>query len=138
MGVVDLVVLQLIHEGTGSILMETKHTIKGQEKQMDWLPAIKLRPHENQFSAAHRILEKDLRIDDDYINFRPNEVKIVEEEKDSETYVGLRSKYRKRIITADARGIVPSSSQPCTPKLGFLGGVDHSSWRFSCCCRDSN
>merc|ERR1712194_299448 len=84
--VVDVVVLRIVRQHGGAVLVEA---------------AGKVKPHENQFLAAHRILEQVLRIDEDYVNFN-KEVKIIEEIKDSHKYPGLRSKYRKRIIYGEA------------------------------------
>merc|ERR1712194_275184 len=60
--VVDVVVLRIVRQGIGDVLVEAKEINKSSEKAVDRLPAAKLKPHENQFLAAHRILEQVLRI----------------------------------------------------------------------------
>eukprot|EP00418_Pyrodinium_bahamense_P003165 CAMPEP_0179020298 /NCGR_PEP_ID=MMETSP0796-20121207/5308_1 /TAXON_ID=73915 /ORGANISM="Pyrodinium bahamense, Strain pbaha01" /LENGTH=766 /DNA_ID=CAMNT_0020716105 /DNA_START=1 /DNA_END=2301 /DNA_ORIENTATION=- len=99
MRVVDIVIMK-ITRGT-DVLVETVETVKSSKKVHNWLPAIKRRPDENMFLAAHRALAKVLKINENFIKMNPKEVLISEEEKSSAAYCDLPTVYRKRIISAE-------------------------------------
>lgn len=99
MRVVDVVVMQIV-KPSGEVLVEVSEQASGVTKALNRLPAVKRRPDENQFLAAHRVLNKVLRISSNMIGIDPKNVLIVEEQKQSDRYVGLPTVYRKRIITA--------------------------------------
>merc|ERR1712008_264949 len=82
------------------VLVETREIIKGESSTRNWLPAVKRRPDENMYLAARRCLESYLGINENAVLFNTSTVLTAEEEKESQTYPGLPSLYRKRIITA--------------------------------------
>jgi len=99
--VVDVVVIKLIHSVTGSILVQTEQTFPdGQKVSLKRLPGAKRRPDENQFLTARRILKRQLKVEENHVTLHAGDVQVAEEEKDSLAYPGLRTVYRKRIITA--------------------------------------
>lgn len=100
--VVDVVVLKLIHSVTGSILVQTRQTFPdGQTVTLNRLPGAKRRADENQFLTARRILKRQLKIEENHVTLDAANVEVAEEEKESLAYPGLRTIYRKRIITAN-------------------------------------
>jgi len=99
--IVDVVVIKLIHSVTGSILVQTEQTFPNGEKiQLKRLPGAKRRPDENQFLTARRILKRQLKVEENHVTLDASGVQVAEEEKQSLAYPGLRTVYRKRIITA--------------------------------------
>lgn len=119
--IVDLVLLRLV--AGSQALVQTRETILGTEprvsKSTNLLPGSKKRPDENQFVTARRVLEKQLRIDTNLVNLNPDTVDIVEERKVSQSFPGMETLYRKRIITGevqrDAVDLTPSGSPPVEP-----------------------
>jgi len=100
--VVDLVVVKLVNSMTQGILVQTDQTLPdGKKIPLKRLPGAKRRPDENQFLTARRILRKQLRMDEDVVNIIASDVRMVEEEKASPGYPGLRTVYRKRIVPAE-------------------------------------
>mmetsp|Transcript_2664 Transcript_2664/g.8928 ORF Transcript_2664/g.8928 Transcript_2664/m.8928 type:complete len:784 (+) Transcript_2664:92-2443(+) len=97
--VVDVVILKVMR-GT-DVLVETEETFRGTTKSQNRLPAVKRRPDENMFLAAHRVIAKALKVNDNFISLKQNDVLIVEEEKNSAAYCGLPTVYRKRIVSAE-------------------------------------
>jgi len=137
--IVDVVLLQLkvtmqAHgSGVEHLLVVTKETSAssaGSESQVNRLPGTKRRPDENHFHAAKRILQRQLKVPENFINLDAENVQVWEEEKDSPSYPGLRTVYCKRIIKAElqaggkgltgmrsyrsssATGSVPSEGRP--------------------------
>jgi len=99
--VVDVVVLKLVHSVTNSILVQTEQTFpNGDKVELKRLPGAKRRPDENQFLTARRILKRQLKVEENHVTLDAAGVQVAEEEKDSLAYPGLRTVYRKRIITA--------------------------------------
>merc|ERR1711865_518879 len=99
--IVDVVVIKLIHSVTGSILVQTEQTFPNGEKiQLKRLPGAKRRPDENQFLTARRILKRQLKVEENHVTLDASGVQVAEEEKESLAYPGLRTVYRKRVITA--------------------------------------
>jgi hypothetical protein len=99
--VVDVVVIKLVHSISGSVLVQTKQTLPdGVETQLKRLPGAKRRPDENQFLTARRILKRQLKIEENHVTLDAQNVQVAEEIKESLAYPGLRTTYRKRIITA--------------------------------------
>mmetsp|Transcript_28033 Transcript_28033/g.61208 ORF Transcript_28033/g.61208 Transcript_28033/m.61208 type:complete len:750 (-) Transcript_28033:137-2386(-) len=101
--VVDVVVLKLAKSG-GDLLVEVEETNHGVKKVLNRLPAVKRRSDENQFYSAQRVLSSVLKVDPNGITLNHTNVGIGEEEKDSPSYPGLASAYRKRIINAEVSG----------------------------------
>jgi len=98
---VDVVVLKLIHAVTCSILVQTQQTFPdGTKASLKRLPGAKRRPDENQFLTARRVLKRQLKVEENHVTLDSTNVQVTEEEKDSLAYPGLRTIYRKRIITA--------------------------------------
>lgn len=98
---VDVVVLKLVHSLTNSILVQTEQTFPdGSKASLKRLPGAKRRPDENQFLTARRVLKRQLKVEENHVTLDNNNVTVTEEEKDSLSYPGLRTIYRKRIITA--------------------------------------
>jgi len=99
---VDVVLLLLYRPDTGYLLVEMKEETPG-EGNKPRLPGTKRRPDENQYLAAKRYLKKILRIDENFLDFRQGKdgVSIIEEEKDSPSFPGIRTLYRKCVLTAD-------------------------------------
>jgi hypothetical protein len=100
---VDVVILH-ITKANGECLVQVSETANGQTKMLNRLPAVKRRPDENMFWAAHRVLSKVLRVEENSVNFDANDVKIVEEQSSSTAYFGLPTKYRRFIINAQTAG----------------------------------
>lgn len=96
--VVDVVVVKLVN-ADARILVEVSEELRGVTKPLHRLPAVKRRPEENQFFAACRVLRKVLRIDPNTATMDHVNVGITEEKKDSPSYPGMSSIYRKRIVT---------------------------------------
>lgn len=98
---VDVVVLKLIHAVTSSILVQTQQTFPdGTKASLKRLPGAKRRPDENQFLTARRVLKRQLKVEENHVTLDATNVQVTEEEKESLAYPGLRTTYRKRIITA--------------------------------------
>lgn len=98
---VDVVVIKLIHAVSGSILIQTEQTFAdGSKGSLVRLPGAKRRPDENQFLTARRVLKRQLKVEENHVTLSKEGVQIAEEEKESPAYPGLRTIYRKRIITA--------------------------------------
>jgi len=98
---VDVVVLKLVHSVTGSVLVQTEQTYPdGNKVSLKRLPGAKRRPDENQFLTARRVLKRQLKVEENHVTLDAANVQVAEEEKDSLAYPGLRTVYRKRIITA--------------------------------------
>jgi|Transcript_10249 serine/threonine protein kinase len=99
--VVDVVVIKLVHSVSASILVQTEQTLPtGEKTVLKRLPGAKRRPDENQFLTARRILKRQLKIEENHVTLDAQNVQVAEEIKDSMAYPGLRTTYRKRIITA--------------------------------------
>mmetsp|Transcript_51806 Transcript_51806/g.160490 ORF Transcript_51806/g.160490 Transcript_51806/m.160490 type:complete len:742 (+) Transcript_51806:104-2329(+) len=90
--VVDVVILKLVHGS--KVLVE----VLGDAE--DRLPAVKRRPDENMFLAAHRVLSKVLKINENFVDLSKDDVQVTEEETKSPSYFNLPTLYRKRTITA--------------------------------------
>jgi len=106
--IVDVVLLKITKPGTNDLLVVASEAslsgIKNEIVVQNRLPGTKRRPDENHFLAAKRILERQLKINENSVNLDGKNVQIIEEAKDSKTYKGLHTVYRKRIISAE---IVP-------------------------------
>jgi hypothetical protein len=100
--VVDVILLKLERVDTGDFLIVNGEVFAGgQASPRIHLPGGKRRPDENQFVAAQRILTNFLHIDENYVSFDLNKVTVLEEEADSPSYPGLRTLYRKRVISGE-------------------------------------
>jgi serine/threonine protein kinase len=98
--VVDVVLLKLIKEGSGEVLVEMEEQLDGAKNTLNRLPGSKHRADENHFLTAQRIFKRQLWLDENYVDIDASNVTILEETKDSVSYPGLPTLYRKRIIVA--------------------------------------
>eukprot|EP00928_Gymnodinium_smaydae_P041055 TRINITY_DN27798_c0_g7_i1.p1 TRINITY_DN27798_c0_g7~~TRINITY_DN27798_c0_g7_i1.p1 ORF type:complete len:834 (+),score=254.93 TRINITY_DN27798_c0_g7_i1:75-2504(+) len=111
--VVDVIVLRLHKEGTDKVLVMDKARFdSGSTKALMRLPGTKKFFSESQFQAAYRVLERTLQIDENCVNLNTDKVRVVEEKKDSASYPGMQTLYRKRIIM----GEVGKPHETDTPK----------------------
>merc|ERR1712070_663834 len=100
--IVDIVLVKVVNASTRSVLVQTDLTYPDGHKVVhNRLPGTKRRPDENQYLTAWRVLRRQLKMHENYVNLDNSNVQIVEEEQDSHSYPGLRTVYRKRIITAE-------------------------------------
>jgi hypothetical protein len=97
---VDVVILAITKESDGMVLVQASETVAGQTKALNRLPAVKRRPDENMFWAAHRVLARVLKVDENQVDFDPQNVKVVHEQTSSTSYFGLPTTYRRFIIPA--------------------------------------
>lgn len=97
--IIDVVAVKLTRKG-GAILVEASEVKDGNEKDLRRLPAVKRRSDENQFLAAHRVLAKDLAMDNNEVTLNPDNVMVLTEQNDSPSYPGIKTIYRKHIISA--------------------------------------
>lgn len=99
--VVDVVLLRLVKADSGEVLIEESERFPdGETLAHNRLPGGKRRPDENQFLAAKRLVARNIKVDPNYIGFNKNDVRVVEEETNSNSFPGLRTLYRKRILSA--------------------------------------
>mmetsp|Transcript_59337 Transcript_59337/g.193545 ORF Transcript_59337/g.193545 Transcript_59337/m.193545 type:complete len:787 (+) Transcript_59337:86-2446(+) len=99
--VVDVVLMVVRKPGAGDILIQTEQVdAHGHKTRLDRLPGAKCRPDENQFLSARRILRRQLEIDENIVAL-DREVGIIEEEKNSPAYPGLKTVYRKNMVKAE-------------------------------------
>mmetsp|Transcript_174508 Transcript_174508/g.553940 ORF Transcript_174508/g.553940 Transcript_174508/m.553940 type:complete len:780 (-) Transcript_174508:217-2556(-) len=99
--VVDVVLMVVRKPGAGDILIQTEQVdAHGHKTRLDRLPGAKCRPDENQFLSARRILRRQLEIDENIVAL-DREVGIIEEEKHSPAYPGLKTVYRKNMVKAE-------------------------------------
>mmetsp|Transcript_31991 Transcript_31991/g.69925 ORF Transcript_31991/g.69925 Transcript_31991/m.69925 type:complete len:768 (+) Transcript_31991:93-2396(+) len=98
--IVDVVVLRVVNSSNGQLLVEAEEVLNSNTKVLNRMPATKRRPDEHQFLAAQRVLTKVLHMDPNFVTLDPSSVLVLEEEKDSSSYPGIRTIYKKRIITA--------------------------------------
>jgi hypothetical protein len=95
--IVDIVLLKIVKAGGNGRDVVVQLADGGGAR----LPGAKRRPDENQFVTAQRILKQHLKVCENTVTMDRRSVLIMEEEKDSPSYPGMRTLYRKRIITAE-------------------------------------
>merc|ERR1712232_631847 len=98
--IVDVVLLKIEDEASGKVLLETaRHNERtGVRKEKEQLPGAKSRPNENIYSTAKRISNCLLNINDESLTFGQHT--LTEEDHKSPSYPGIRTTYRKHIISA--------------------------------------
>jgi len=98
---VDVVLLKIFEARRREVLVVTrsKHD-EVEEVGLNRLPGSKRRQDENQFLAAKRVLSRQLLLSEDCVKLDEG-VHIVQEDKDSPSYPGLRTVYVKRIISVE-------------------------------------
>eukprot|EP00927_Polykrikos_kofoidii_P053928 TRINITY_DN48444_c0_g1_i1.p1 TRINITY_DN48444_c0_g1~~TRINITY_DN48444_c0_g1_i1.p1 ORF type:complete len:797 (+),score=169.91 TRINITY_DN48444_c0_g1_i1:100-2490(+) len=102
--IVDFVFLWLTKKGPGDVLVEAqdKNPSTGDKwHRLNRLPGTKLRPDENQFTAAQRVLKRQLKMDENYVDIDASQVKLVEARDRPSQYPGISTLIRKRIIAAE-------------------------------------
>lgn len=104
--IVDVVLLRVTRKSaTDDMLIVTNEVVGedqaiGIESHVKRLPGTKRRPDENHFLAAKRVLQRQLKLGENFVTIDAATEQIVEEDKDSPSYPGLRTIYRKRVVTA--------------------------------------
>merc|ERR1711879_690339 len=99
--IVDIVVLKLSRQDKSDFLVETVEKLENKrQNRLDRLPAIKRRPDENQFVAMRKLLKR-LRIDENFVFLDNMKVSVYEEGKESPSYPGIATLYRKRVISGE-------------------------------------
>lgn len=99
--VVDLINLKVIHPSK-DILVQTHQVLAdGSKKDYNRLPGAGRRPEENMFLTARRLLRRHLKIEDNDVVIDPSKVMLSEEERQSPNFPGIRTVYRKHLISAD-------------------------------------
>merc|ERR1719163_2283007 len=73
----------------------------GQKETLNRLPGTKRRPDENQFVTAQRVLKRQLKMDENFASIKQDDVKVLEDDQQSLSYPGMKTLYRKRIISAE-------------------------------------
>lgn len=98
---VNVVVIILKDAKCGKTLVQT-HQVdsRGAKKDKSRLPGNKCRPDENHFICARQTLRREVEIDENTVMFN-EAVKFVEEQSLSSNYPGIKTIYRKFLITAD-------------------------------------
>jgi len=98
---VNVVILIITDPKSERMLVQT-HQVDAQGNRSDnvRLPGGKCRPDENQFIAARRTLEREVEIDADSLTFSES-VRFVEEQQQSSKYPGIKTIYKKFLITAE-------------------------------------
>eukprot|EP00747_Dinoflagellata_sp_TGD_P203476 gnl/TRDRNA2_/TRDRNA2_77105_c0_seq1.p1 gnl/TRDRNA2_/TRDRNA2_77105_c0~~gnl/TRDRNA2_/TRDRNA2_77105_c0_seq1.p1 ORF type:complete len:357 (-),score=60.89 gnl/TRDRNA2_/TRDRNA2_77105_c0_seq1:40-1110(-) len=120
---VDIVVLKIVDPLTSRILVQSRQKYPdGTMKELNRLPGTKRRPEENHFVTAQRILSRQLHIDANLIHFK-KDFDFYEQEALSVNYPGLRSVYRKCVITAFAQ--MPESSKEVSQEVCFRAEILH-------------
>lgn len=108
--VVDVVLMIVRNPTTEEVLVQTAHVKQdGHQTTLNRLPGAKCRLDENHFLSARRILKRQLEIDENDVKILQN-VQIVEEEKPTDFYPGLKTVYRKRLIEAELMLAKPAAS----------------------------
>merc|ERR1719414_2558710 len=92
--VVDVVLLFLLKGQSTDILVELHEKYSdGEVNPLNRLPGSKRRPDENQFTAAQRILKRQLKMDENHVRLIPGSVKVMEVDQDSKAYPQIRTLY---------------------------------------------
>jgi len=102
--VVDVVLLKLTREKDKKVLIQaSEQPLGGKLSEVKKLPGRKKGSSENDFQVAFSVLERTLKIDPEFVNLNEKKIQIIEEKKDSPSYPGMQTLYRKRIIFGDLR-----------------------------------
>ncbi|CAK0836086.1 unnamed protein product [Prorocentrum cordatum] len=97
--VVDIVVLLISRKEGSELLVQTEQiSAAGTRTTLNRLPGAKRRPDENQFLSARRIIKRQLEIDENMV-FLDRSVQSIEEVKHAPAYPGLKTVYRKRLVS---------------------------------------
>lgn len=100
--VVDLVIIKIVNSFAGDLLVQSEQTSPdGAKTVLNRLPGAKKRPDESQFLTARRILRKQLKIDENQVRLDAANCEYFEEERSAPGFPGVRTVYRKRLITAE-------------------------------------
>merc|ERR1740121_685862 len=99
-------------DGMNTLLCEVEQDSGGQVKALDRLPARKRRLDEHPFTAARRLFQRDLNLDENTVSIHPGDVRIELVEEESPSYPGLRTQYRKHYISATMRFLPGDVNMP--------------------------
>ena len=89
--VVDVVVVRMREASSNSLLVEAQHTLPdGREIVTNRLPAKKLPPGGNVWAAARQLVNDKLDLADQDVEIRDGCEDIVDDERESPSYPGLR------------------------------------------------
>jgi len=102
--VVDIVLLKLTREGGSQVLMQVDEAPTNNTDQktvLNRLLGAKLSPTDNQFVTAYACLTKMLSIDENSVDFDAENVEFIQSVELSESYPGLLTLYRRRIISGE-------------------------------------
>jgi len=98
---VDLVLLKITAqvEGNARYLLERERKFAdGRVKVLNRLPAMKRRPNENAYRAARKLATTILTIEETSLELDHTSSHLIEETRESPSYPGLLTVYRKHII----------------------------------------
>lgn len=96
---VDVVLLRVTSDDDKILLEKNVRYADGRVIDTNRLPGIKRRPNENVYSAARRIIRTFLQLDEGFLQLKPGQVELIQESKESPSYPGVRTCYRKHIIS---------------------------------------
>lgn len=94
--VVDVLVLEL-KKANGDTVVEVVDSKT--DKETSRLPAVKRRQDENVFWAAHRVLDKVLRVNENVVQFDHETVLQIKQKTQSPSYGGLPTFYQRIIVS---------------------------------------
>jgi len=98
---VNVVLVILRDAKTNRMLVQTSLTDeKGAEKAVPRLPGNKCRPDENHFICARQTVQREIELDENALVFDET-VRFVEEVQVSPNYPGIKTVYRKFLVTAN-------------------------------------
>eukprot|EP00930_Biecheleria_cincta_P095298 TRINITY_DN87279_c0_g1_i1.p1 TRINITY_DN87279_c0_g1~~TRINITY_DN87279_c0_g1_i1.p1 ORF type:complete len:771 (+),score=157.91 TRINITY_DN87279_c0_g1_i1:64-2376(+) len=99
--ITEVVMMVLQKQDTKEVLVQTSQLWPdGKQSDVPRVPGAKRRPDENQFLCARRILRRQLEIDENAV-ILSQDVGYIEEDRASNAYPGLKTVYRKRVITGE-------------------------------------
>lgn len=126
--VTDLVVMRVTidDKGTTRYLVEVEQEFPdGRKRDRNLLPGAMKRPHEDQIAVVRRILLSELQVKHSAVKIHfTTSPEILEEEKDSPSYPGVTSMYRKVFV----EGFADDAEAEDKQKLGL---ADTTFKRFS-------
>merc|ERR1712187_377256 len=100
--IVDVALLYITKQGLDKVLvLVAEKTGKGETNTLNRLPGAKRRPDENQFVTAQRVLKRQLKMDENFVTLKQDNVLVIEQEEMSVKVPGLNTMHRKRIISAE-------------------------------------
>mmetsp|Transcript_14872 Transcript_14872/g.41092 ORF Transcript_14872/g.41092 Transcript_14872/m.41092 type:complete len:811 (-) Transcript_14872:130-2562(-) len=99
--VVEVVALIMRNQATEEVLVQTEHIRpSGHRARLNRLPEARRRPDESQFLCARRVVRRQLELDENQVVF-DEEMRLIEEEHFSCSYLGLKTVSRKYLVRAE-------------------------------------